>query len=172
MKFTNGRTKTGGRPKGGRNKRTIAAASRPDALDHIEKVMATNDGTVTPDVRLRAATVLAMYQHSRPAPSHTEAFVTVDGYEEPKTVEEARALILKLGVRLARGEISVQANDALIMGCAPILGTRQPSRRRSRLVSKHPCALGKAYELREQGYPPRTGARSSRRRRHGGDRRR
>ena len=66
MKFTDGRTKTGGRPKGGRNKRTIAAASRPDALDHIEKVMATNDGTVTPDVRLRAATVLAMYQHSRP----------------------------------------------------------------------------------------------------------
>jgi hypothetical protein len=124
MKFTNGRTKTGGRPKGGRNKRTIAAASRPDALDHIEKVMATNDGTVTPDVRLRAATVLALYQHSRPAPSHTEAFVTVDGYEEPKTVEEARALILKLGVRLARGEISVQAHDALINGLRAYLGDK------------------------------------------------
>jgi hypothetical protein len=54
----------------------------------------------------RRVTVLAMYQHSRPAPSHTEAFVAVDGYEEPKTVDEARALILKLGARLARGEIS------------------------------------------------------------------
>ena len=48
----------------------------------------------------RRVTVLAMYQHSRPAPSHTEAFVAVDGYEEPKTVDEARALILKLGARL------------------------------------------------------------------------
>jgi hypothetical protein len=61
-------------------------------------------------------TVLAMYQHSRPAPSHTEAFVAVDGYEEPKTVDEARALILKLGARRARGEISVIAHDALING--------------------------------------------------------
>lgn len=61
----------------------------------------------------RRVTVLAMYQHSRPAPSHTEAFVAVDGYEEPKTVDEARALILKLGARL---EIAVIAHDALING--------------------------------------------------------
>ena len=62
--FTQGmpRPANGGRKRGTRNKRTLAAASRPDALDHIEKVMATNDGTITPDVRLRAATVLAMYQ--------------------------------------------------------------------------------------------------------------
>ena len=124
--FTQGmpRPANGGRKRGTRNKRTLAAASRPDALDHIEKVMATNDGTITPDVRLRAATVLAMYQHSRPAPSHTEAFVAVDGYEEPKTVDEARALILKLGARLARGEISVIAHDALINGLKAYLGDK------------------------------------------------
>jgi hypothetical protein len=114
------RPANGGRKRGTRNKRTLAAASRPDALDHIEKVMATNDGTITPDVRLRAATVLAMYQHSRPAPSHTEAFVAVDGYEEPKTVDEARALILKLGARLARGEISVIAHDGRLKAFKPL----------------------------------------------------
>jgi hypothetical protein len=42
--------------------------------------------------------------------------VAIDGYEEPKTVDEARALILKLRARLARGEISVIAHDALING--------------------------------------------------------
>ena len=86
--------------------------------------MATNDGTITPDVRLRAATVLAMYQHSKPAPSHTEAFVTVDGYAAPATVEEARALILGLGERLARGEISVIAHDALINGLKVFLADK------------------------------------------------
>jgi hypothetical protein len=40
--------------------------------------------------------VLAMYQHSRPAPSHTEAFVAVDGYEEPKTVDEGGCVIGRL----------------------------------------------------------------------------
>ena len=56
MVFTNGHPKTGGRKKGGRNKRTIAAAAHPDALDHLEKVMAsTDDPTITPDLKLRAA---------------------------------------------------------------------------------------------------------------------
>jgi len=110
--FSQGRAKTGGRKSGSRNKRTIAAAARPDALAHLEKVMTSTDGTITPDLKLRAAIAFAQYQHSKPAPT----YVAVDGYEEPKTVEEARTLILKLGARLANGEISVVAHDALVNG--------------------------------------------------------
>lgn len=83
-----------------------------------------SDPAITPDLRLRAATTLAAYQHPKPSPSHTEAFVTVDGYEEPKTVDEARALILKLGARLAKGEISVVAHDAIVGGLRAYLGDK------------------------------------------------
>jgi len=118
--FSQGRAKTGGRKSGSRNKRTIAAAARPDALAHLEKVMTSTDGTITPDLKLRAAIALAQYQHSKPAPT----YVAVDGYEEPKTVEEARTLILKLGARLAKGEISVVAHDALVNGLRVYLGDK------------------------------------------------
>jgi hypothetical protein len=85
---------------------------------------AKDDPLITPELKLRAAIGLAAYQRPKPAPSHTEAFVAVDSYEEPKTVEEARSLILKLGVRLARGEISVMAHDALINGLRAYLGDK------------------------------------------------
>jgi hypothetical protein len=47
MVFAPGQPKIGGRKPGVRNKKTVAARERADALDHIEKVMATEDGTVT-----------------------------------------------------------------------------------------------------------------------------
>ena len=124
--FTQGMSKpaNAGRKPGVRNKRTIAAEAYPDALAHLTAVMTSTDVTITPDLKLRAAIGLAAYQRPKPAPSHTEAFVAVDSYEEPKTVEEARSLILKLGVRLARGEISVIAHDALINGLKAYLGDK------------------------------------------------
>jgi hypothetical protein len=128
---------------------------------------AKDDPLITPELKLRAAVGLAAYQRPKPTPSHTEAFVAVEGYEEPKTVEEARALILTLGARLAKGEVSVQAHDALINGLKAYLGDKASSP-----DSKPLCALGKAHELREQSYPPRAGARSGGRRRHGGGGRR
>ena len=124
MSFANGHAKMGGRQKGKRNKRTLDAAPRLDALDHIEKVMATDDGTISPDVRLRAATVLAAYQHSRPAPTRTETFVVVNSYAAPKTVEEARLAILELGLLLAKGGVSVEAHDALVGGLKAYLGDK------------------------------------------------
>ena len=124
MSFANGHAKMGGRRKGSRNKRTLDAAPRLDALDHIEKVMATDDGTISPDVRLRAATVLAMYQHPRPAPTRAGTFVRVKGYAAPKTVEAAREAILELGLLLAKGEISVEAHDALVGGLKAYLGDK------------------------------------------------
>ena len=122
MSFARGqpRPANAGRKKGARNKRTLAAAARPDALAHLEKVMTSTDGTITPDLKLRAAIALAQYQYPKPALT----FVAVDGYEEPKTVEEARTLILKLGARLAKGEISVTAHDALVAGLKAYLGDR------------------------------------------------
>ena len=125
--FTQGMSKpaNSGRKQGARNKRTIAAEAYPDALAHLTAVMtAKDDPLITPELKLRAAIGLAAYQRPKPAPSHTEAFVAVDSYEEPKTVEEARSLILKLGVRLARGEISVMAHDALINGLRAYLGDK------------------------------------------------
>ncbi len=125
MSFARGqpRPANAGRKKGARNKRTIAAEAYPDALEHLTKVMTAttdSDPTITPDLRLRAAIGLAAYQHPKPAPM----YVAVDGYEEPKTVEEARTLILKLGARLARGEISVVAHDALVNGIKVYLGDK------------------------------------------------
>ena len=92
--FTQGTPKpaNSGRKQGARNKRTIAAEAYPDALAHLTAVMtAKDDPLITPELKLRAAIGLAAYQRPKPAPSHTEAFVAVDGYEEPKTVEEARS---------------------------------------------------------------------------------
>jgi hypothetical protein len=168
--FTQGtpRPANSGRKQGARNKRTVPAEAYPDALAHLTAVMtAKDDPLITPELKLRAAIGLAAYQRPKPTPSHTEASVAVEGYEEPKTVEEARALILTLGARLAKGEVSVQAHDALINGLKAYLGDKASSP-----DSKPLCALGKAHELREQSYPPRAGARSGGRRRHGGGGRR
>ena len=119
--FSQGRAKTGGRKSGSRNKRTIAAAARPDALLHLEKVMTSTDGTITPDLKLRAAIALAQYQHSKPIPSK---LVDPIPYTAPKTVDEARALILELGERFAKGEIGAEAHDVLVGGLKAYLGDR------------------------------------------------
>ena len=122
MKFAKGKPKpaNSGRKKGGRNKRTIAAAARPDALAHLEKVMTSVDPTVTPDLKLRAAIALACYQHSKPR----ETRLSPIPYAAPKTVDETRAAILELGVRLAKGEISIEAHDALVGGLRAYLGDK------------------------------------------------
>lgn len=73
---------------------------------------AKDDPTITPDMRLRAAGMLAQYQHPKPFPLK-ETFVGPIDYAAPKTVEGARAAILNLGQRMARREISVEARQAL-----------------------------------------------------------
>ena len=113
MVFAPGQPKIGGRKPGVRNKMTIAAQERPDALAYVQMVVATEDGTITPDVRLRAAGILARYQHPQPSPSCTETYVKVPGYVAPTTAEEAGQTLIALGEKLARGEISVEAHDAL-----------------------------------------------------------
>ena len=51
-------------------------------------------------------------------------FVGLADYVAPATPEEARAFILKLGERLARREVSVEAHDALIGGLQTFLGDK------------------------------------------------
>jgi|SRR5271165_2441686 len=124
MVFAPGHKKEGGRKPGSRNRRTLAAASKaphPDALDHLAAVIASTDGTITPDLKLRAAIALAAYQRPKPFPLRS---IDPIPYTAPKTVEEARSLILELGERFAKGEISVEAHDALIGGLKAYLGDR------------------------------------------------
>jgi hypothetical protein len=135
MRFVKGTPKpvNGGRKKGGRNKRTIAAEAYPDALAHIRAVMeAKDDPLITPDLKLRAAIALAQYQHSKP--TSLKAVEPVD-YAPPQTVEESRAALLELGGRLAKGEIPVELHDALVNGIRAWLAdhTAEQERRLSAL---------------------------------------
>ena len=135
MTFTKGTPKpaNGGRKRGTRNRRTIAAAGRPDALEHLEKVMtatAETDPLILPDMKLRAAIALAHFQHSKPAPTRIETFIGPIDYTKPATVEEARAALLELGERLARREISVEAHDALVGGLRAYLGDKAAEQER------------------------------------------
>ena len=133
MAFARGKPRpaNSGRRKGSRNKSTLAAAPKiyPDALEHLAKVMASTDETITADLKLRAAIALAQYQHSKPTPLK-ETYIAVDDYTAPKTVEEARALILALGERLAKGEIPVELHDALVAGIKAYLSDRAAEQQR------------------------------------------
>ena len=124
MAFAPGASKpaNSGRKRGSRNKRTLAAAEKIDALKHLVEVIENKDGTITPDLKLRAAIALAGFQHPRPAPVQTEMFLTPVDYTAPTTPDEARQTVLSLGQRLARGEVSVQAHDSIVAGLKAYLG--------------------------------------------------
>lgn len=121
MKFAAGtpRPANSGRKRGSRNKRTLAAElarNYPDGLAYLAEVMASQDAAVTSDMKLKAAICISQYQHAKPAPVASETFIGLDGYAAPTTPEEARELILTLGERLARRDVSVEAHDALVGG--------------------------------------------------------
>jgi hypothetical protein len=63
------------------------------------------------------------FRFLRPSPAR-EMFVRPVSYAKPETVEEARATLLVLGVRLARGEISIEAHDTLVGGLKVYLSDR------------------------------------------------
>jgi hypothetical protein len=146
MTFTQGHAKTGGRKKGVRNRKTVAATPKTyaEALEHLAAVVAADeDQAITRELKVRAAIGLAAYQHSKPAPTRIETFVGPINYAAPKTPEEAQQTILDLGERLARREISIEAHDALIGGIRAYLGDKAAEQER-RL-----CAL--EDRLREGG---------------------
>jgi hypothetical protein len=127
MKFAAGtpRPANSGRKPGSRNKRTLAAESArnyPDGLAYLAEIMQSQDAAVTPDMKLKAAICISQYQHAKPAPVASETFIGLDGYAAPKSPQEARELILNLGERMARREVSVEAHDALVGGLKVYLG--------------------------------------------------
>jgi hypothetical protein len=126
------RPSNAGRKKGARNKRTLAAEPKtyPDALEHLAKIVATDDGTITPELKVRAAIGLAAYQHPKPAPLRVETFIGPIDYTVPTNPEGARAALLALGERLARREISVEAHDALVNGIRAYLGDKAAEQER------------------------------------------
>jgi hypothetical protein len=122
MKFAKGKSKTGGRRKGTLNKKTMRARrarrliSEADDKAIIDQVVTAAKLGADPEAR-------RLYFRYLRSPLSSETFVgPIDDYAAPKTLEEARAMFLVLGERLAKREISVEAHDALINGIKAYLG--------------------------------------------------
>jgi hypothetical protein len=113
--FEKGRKKTGGRKKGVRNKRTLAVLPRqhPNALDYLAEVVA--DDTLNAELRVRAATGLAVYQHPKPFASRVINPAIAD-FPLVSNASEATTKIAEVTQRMARGEIDTDSGHALIDG--------------------------------------------------------
>lgn len=126
MPFAKGkpRAKTAGRRRGTRNKRTIAAQGPvyPDALKHLAEVMASTDGTITPELKLRAALGLAQYQNSKPSP--LKPAVQPVELNLPETAQEARDAIAIITVMIARAEIDLEHGGKIVAGLEAFLNAK------------------------------------------------
>ena len=118
-RFTKGKPKTGGRRRGTSNRGTERARRLISEGDDKEIVDAIVRDAKNNDVEARRLYL----RHLRPPPPR-ETFVGPIDYTKPKTVEEARAALLELGVRLAKHEISVELHDSLIAGIKAYLADR------------------------------------------------
>ena len=122
MTFAPGRVKTGGRTRGKPNKRTILAEQRATgALDHLRKVMETADGTVTAELRVRAAVALAQY--STPKPVALRVLATPLNLSPPKDAKQARAQIGKVTAMIANGQIDSEIGRSIILGLQAFAGS-------------------------------------------------
>jgi hypothetical protein len=122
MAFAQGRAKTGGRKKGARNHRTLAAEAKPDGLNHLIEVMTSTDPVITPDLKLRAAIALSQYQHPKPAPSKPVG--TPIALEPPKTAQEAREAIARITSMIAKAEIDGEHGSRIIASLEAFLSAR------------------------------------------------
>jgi hypothetical protein len=105
--------KTGGRRKGTPNKATVRRRRLLDAIDDDDKAIV--DRVILGARNGDPEATRIYFRYLRPSAAR-EMFVRPIAYAEPKTVEEARATLLVLGVRLAKGEISIEAHDTLVGG--------------------------------------------------------
>jgi hypothetical protein len=118
--------KTGGRKKGTPNKSTerrrrLLAAIDDDDREIIDRVIA--------DARNGDHAARQIYFRFL-RPSSRETFVRPIGYAKPKSVEQARELVLGLGECLAKGEVSVEAHDALVGGLKVYLSDKAAEQQR------------------------------------------
>ena len=122
MPFTRGKAKTGGRRPGARNKRTLAAEAKPKAIDHLEMVMTSQEPTITPDLKLRAAIALAQYQNSRPTP--LKPVTQPISFEPPSNAQEARDIIVSITTAIARNEVDGEHGSRVIAGLEAYLAAK------------------------------------------------
>jgi hypothetical protein len=92
------------------------------------------------------------FRFLRPS-SRWETFIGPIDYKAPGTVEEARAAILALGERLAKGEISIEAHDALLNGIKAYLGDKAAEQQRQLDQLKEDLGHN-GYEFRQPGSQP------------------
>ena len=119
MKFAPGNKASRGRPKGARDKATAIAEKlfAADIKEVAEKVVQAAKNGESWACRLIIERLIG------PVRETPETFLSpLTGYVAPQTPEEARQSLLKLGERLARGELSIQAHDALVAGLRAYLG--------------------------------------------------
>ena len=76
-----------------------------------------------------------------------QTFIGPIDYTAPTTPEEARAMILDLGERVARNELSIEAHDVLLAISGPISATRRPNSKGRSMSWKTPCAMEESHEL-------------------------
>jgi hypothetical protein len=82
----------------------------------------------------------------------SETFIGPIGYVRPRTPEEAREKVLELGEHLAKGEISIEAHDALVGGLRIYLGDRAAEQQRQLDQLREDLGLN-GHELYQPGSP-------------------
>jgi F0F1-type ATP synthase gamma subunit len=120
-RFATGNKSSRGRPKGARDRATTIAEKlfAADAANVVKKVVEAAKNGESWACKLIIERLIGP---AREAPGLT-TIGPVD-YAEPKTAAEARAMILTLGGKVARGEITVEAHDVLLGNLRAYLSDR------------------------------------------------
>jgi hypothetical protein len=103
-----------------RARRLISEEADKEIVDKVIEAAKLND----PDARR------IYFRHLRPPLPRVEAFIGPIDYTAPTTPEEARVMILVLGGRLARSEISLEAHNALLDNLKAYLGDKAAEQER------------------------------------------
>jgi hypothetical protein len=124
--FKKGRQKTGGRAKGTPNHNTVR--ERRLVADKDDRKII--DGVIEASKAGDASARVVYFRYVRPSSPRTGTFLKPIDYKVPTTVDEAHAAILALGGRLAKGEISLEAHDALVGGLRAFLAAKAAEQQR------------------------------------------
>jgi hypothetical protein len=115
-----------GRRKGTPNKGTVRARQLVAERDDKTIIDGVIEGAKLNDPSARTI----YFRYVRPSSPRTGTYLKPIEYTTPKTVEEAHATVLELGKRLAKGEISIEAHDALVNGIRVYLASKAAEQQR------------------------------------------
>jgi hypothetical protein len=120
-RFAAGNKSSRGRPKGARDRATTIAEKlfAADVEEVVKKVVEAAKNGESWACKL---IIERLVGPAREAPRLT--IIGPVDYEEPRTAADARAMILVLGGKVARGEISVEAHDVLFGNLRAYLADR------------------------------------------------